>query len=180
MALQKNFLPMPQLRNLLFTFIAILILITICFINTKNNVFINYLFPPYDFNNSITESVIQFNTKGTIFEANFINKYPGKYSLMIFTEKPITMDDSFNVNIKSIVLVRQGEKLILEKNIVNCRSWVQKSNEDTAFYFFNYSVPQDLPLRDGLKMKIDLLEENNNISNKYGRTKAVLMKISDE
>jgi hypothetical protein len=170
-------------RSLIFTIIAILILISIWIIiaiNTRNIVFINYLLPPDDFDNPITESVIHFNTKGTIFEANFLNKYPGKYSLMVFTEKPITMDDSFNVNINSIVKVWQGEKTILEKNIENCRSWVQKSNGETAFYLFNYSVPQDLPLRDGLKMKIDLLEENNNISNKYGRTKAVLMKISDE
>jgi hypothetical protein len=99
---------------------------------------------------------------------------------MVFTEKPITMDDSFNVKIKSIVKVRQGEKPILEKNIENCRSWVEKSNGETAFYFFNYSVPQDLPLRKCLKMRIDLLEENHKILNYYGKTKAVLMKISDE
>jgi hypothetical protein len=170
-------------RSLIFTIIAILILISIWIIiaiNTRNNVFINYLLPPDDFDNPITESVIHFNTKGTIFEENFLNKYPGKYSLMVFTEKPITMDDSFNVNIKSIVEVKKGEKIILKKNIETCRSWVEKSNGETAFYFFNYSVPQDLPLRDVLEIKIDLLEENHKILNNYGKTKAVLMKISDE
>jgi hypothetical protein len=99
---------------------------------------------------------------------------------MIFTEKPITMDDSFNVEIQSIVEVKKGEKIILKKNIETCRSWVENSNGETAFYFFNYSVPQDLPLRDVLEIKIDLLEENHKILNNYGKTKAVLMKISDE
>ena len=60
---------------------------------------------------------------------------------MVFTEKTITMDDSFNVNIKSIAKVKQGEKIILEKNIETCRSWVEKSSRETAFYFFNPGYP---------------------------------------
>ena len=174
---------MPQFKCLVSTFFTIVILITIWIIfsiNTRNSVFINYLFPPDDFNSPLAESFIHFNTKGTIFETNFLNKYPGKYSLMVFTEKAITMDDSFNIDLKSIVEVKKGEKLIFEKNIGNFRSWVEKSSGKTAFYFFNYSVPQDLPLRDDLKMKIDLLKESHKVLTKYGKTKAILMKISDE
>jgi hypothetical protein len=174
---------MPQFRCIVSTFFTIVILIAIWIIisiNTRNSVFINYLIPPDDFNIPLTESVIHFNKKGTIFDANYLNNYPGKYSLMVFTEKPITMNDSLNVEIQSIVEVKKGEKILLKKNIETCRSWVEKSNGETAFYFFNYSVPQDLSLRDELRMKIDLLEENHKVLTKYGKTKAILMKISDE
>lgn len=146
----------------------------------KDFVFFNYLFPPTNFYKPLAESPVRFDEKGSLLKCSFANKYPGKHALLAYTESPIQMEDSFSETINATITVKQNENLIYEKNISNSRSWIKNSDGKTAFYLFNYSVPEDLPKNQKLFIEVVLLEKNYNIGKKYGKTIAVLKKISDQ
>ncbi|MDD9304280.1 MAG: hypothetical protein HUK40_18800 [Desulfobacter sp.] len=123
------------LRYICYTLIVVFIIGLIMSLHTRKSVLVNYLIPPADFYSPLSTSGVQFDKHGIIFETNFLNKYPGKHALVVYTDKAIKMEDSFSVNIENVVQVRLDGNIILEKQGRTYKSWMENYNGETGFFW---------------------------------------------
>lgn len=176
-----------KIRKILFSLLAIIILIPICLVlltpyMQRGKIFptigkISFLFSePKDLWNPLASATLDKNKKEYNF--TFSHKYVGNHDIEIrFSDKNI---DVWEINKNELALTaifQDGQKELLSKETTYVGGF--SGLRGNGLTYIRYSLPDNLPINQKLNVKITVNGNIEKFINQYGDSKIIIKKGSD-
>jgi hypothetical protein len=144
----------------------------------KTSVLFNFLFTPSDWATPLAKAKIDFGATGKTYEFEFENKYPGLHWFEVQVEKPGSVAYGYKGDFVLSLEIISKDQTIVKKIIKGPGS--PYAGPDEGFEIYWYRAPSNLPLREPLKARIEIVQGDPSLFKNYGSTEIVVRKLSDE
>jgi len=146
----------------------------------KKSPMFNFVFPPEDIYQSLSEMPFSTSSEGKLYECSFTPKYPGYHSVEIIVAKPSKVMETYDATFLVDIAIKDKEGAVLVEGKVTPPYSPFWGANGSGLKLVNFKATENVPLDKPLTAYIRVKTADASFEKKHGPLSLRIIKMSDE